>query len=215
MDSLHQKVLDLMEGKNGRLLDAGAGTGELSKALSDMGFSVSSCDIALGDFKYGKCRKVDLNGKMPYGENSFDHMVCSEVLEHVENPHNLLREANRVLKKGGCLVISTPNIANVFSRAKFLLTGKFFCFSDEERRLGHLNPIAWWELEEALQKHGFMVEKISSNAHLMLSGCDSPSSSMKRSAARLMYLILYPFIRPKNIELLKGDSLIFVARKVE
>lgn len=214
MDSIHQTVLKLMEGKSGSLLDAGAGTGELSDALKRAGFDVSSCDIRPEDFRHGKCRRVDLNGKVPYRKNRFDHMVCSEVVEHVENPHSLLREANRVLKKGGYLVISTPNIANVFSRVKFLLTGKFFCFSDEERRLGHLNPVTWWEMKEALQKHGFEVEKISSNAHLMLSGCESAANECKRFAARLACLALYPFIQPKDMELLKGDSLVFLARKV-
>lgn len=214
MSSLHARFTEFMSYKSGRLLDAGAGEGNLSAALSDMGFEVTSCDISPGDFRHGRCIKVDLNGRMPFKDSQFDHAVCAEVVEHIENPHNLLRELNRVIKKGGTLVISTPNIANVFSRIKFLLTGKFFCFSDEERRLGHLNPIAWWEMEEALQKHGFKVEKISSNARLMLSGCDSPSSLMKRTAARAAYMLLYPFIRPKDIELLKGDSLIFAARKV-
>lgn len=214
MDTLHKQILGFMAEKKGKLLDAGAGTGELSRALSDMGFSVSSCDIEPDVFRHGRCRKVDLNQDLPYRKNEFDHVVCSEVVEHIENPHHLFRQVNRVMKKGGTLVITTPNIANVFSRVKFLLTGKFFCFSDEERRLGHLNPVAWWELDEALQKHGFVVEKVSSNAYLMLSGCDNPSSAMKRSAARAIYLILYPFIKPKNIELLKGDSLVFLARKV-
>jgi len=215
MNDLHQKILELMEGRSGSVLDAGAGTGDLSHALQSAGFNVFSCDIAPDDFKHGKCRKVDLNGRMPYKNNTFDYVVYAEVLEHVENPHHLLREANRVLKMGGTLIISTPNIANVFSRIKFLLTGKFFCFSDKERKLGHLNPVAWWELEEALRKHGFRTEAMVSNSHLRLSGCDNMSSAARRFTARLAFLILYPFIGPKNMEILRADSLIFMARKVK
>lgn len=215
MDRLHLKIIGLLSGETGSLLDAGAGGGELSRALIDNGFKVKSCDIQPRDFKYGRCYRVDLNGRLPYKNSEFDNVVCAEVLEHLENPHNLLREFNRVLRKGGILVISTPNIANVFSRIKFLLTGKFFCFSDEERSLGHLSPVTWWELDETLVKYGFRVEVVTSNAHLMLSGCKGSVVSAKRMVVKIAYLFLYPFMQPKNKELLKGDSLIFKAIKVK
>jgi ubiquinone/menaquinone biosynthesis C-methylase UbiE len=217
MDSMHSKVALFLKGEQGRILDAGAGEGDMSKVLHEMGFEVFPCDIEPSGFKFGalNCVKADLNKGIPYKNSYFNHAICIEVVEHLENIHFLLEELNRVIKVGGSLVISTPNIANVFSRLKFLFSGKFFCFSDEERRLGHLNPIAWWEMKEALKKHGFRVEKISSNAHLMLSGCDNASSILKRSAVRFAYILLYPFIKPKNTELLKGDSLVFMVEKVK
>lgn len=215
MNSLHAKFVELLNGGSGRLLDAGAGTGELSDALSKIGFEVTPCDISPRDFKYGNCKKVDLNQDLPYGKAEFDHMVCSEVVEHIENPHHLLREANRVLKRGGTLVISTPNIANVFSRVKFLFIGKFFCFSDEERRGGHLNPVSWWEMGEALEKHGFRLEKRAAGTNLLLSGCAGSRMAAKRALARFSLLILYPFIKPKDAVLLKADSVVFMAKKVK
>jgi hypothetical protein len=69
-------------------------------------------------------------------------------------------------------------------------------------------------MKEILEKYGFRQEKITSNAYLMLSGTSGGSSSAKRAAARVAYVLLYPFIRPKDKDLLMGDSLIFVARKV-
>ncbi len=214
MDNLHQKILELMAGKEGKLLDAGAGTGELSAALSGMGFKVSSCDIHPKDFRHGSCRKVDLNRDMPYKKNEFDHVVCAEVVEHIENPYHLLRQANKVMKKGGCLVITTPNIANVFSRLKFLITGKFFCFSDEERRLGHLNPIPWWEMEEALEKCGFKVEKKVASANLLISSRGGAAAA-KRALARLSMIVLHPFMKPKSGVLLKADSIVFLSVKAK
>lgn len=213
MDSLHCKFMEMMSGKSGKVLDAGAGTGEISKALSDMGFGVTSCDIAPRYFKYRKCAKVDLNSPMPFRSSFFDHVVCAEVIEHLENPHNLLREFNRVIKNGGTLVISTPNIANVFSRVKFLITGKFFCFSDKERILGHLNPVAWWEMEDAFQMHGFRLDRRASSADLKISGCSGGMASAKRTLARL-FLLMLPFIKPKDSVLLKADSIIFAVTKV-
>ncbi len=49
--------------------------------------------------------------RFPYGDNSFDLVVWSEVIEHLtENPVHTLGEIHRVLKPGGCVVISTPNV---------------------------------------------------------------------------------------------------------
>jgi SAM-dependent methyltransferase len=46
-----------------------------------------------------------------------------EVIEHIENQPQLIREIQRVLKPGGVVVITTPNILNVMSRLRFLFTG--------------------------------------------------------------------------------------------
>src|SRR5215831_3044766 len=50
------------------------------------------------------CSALDL----PFAENEFDTVVSTEVLEHVPDPLRALREMHRVLKPGGCLVLSTP-----------------------------------------------------------------------------------------------------------
>jgi SAM-dependent methyltransferase len=213
-DPLHEKISEFFIGKSGKVLDAGAGEGELSKALMDLGLKVTSCDVDPKAFIFGKCIKVDLNRNLPFDKGSFDYVVCAEVAEHVENLHQIIREFNRVLKKGGFLAISTPNIAGVFSRLKFLFTGKFWCFSDEERRLGHLNPITWWEMTDALKTHGFNIESIGSNNQMALSGDPGARTRLMRVLARLAYIVLRPVLKPKNPEILKGDSLIFFARKL-
>lgn len=47
--------------------------------------------------------------KMPFEENSFNKVVMSEVLEHVDNDQQVLKETIRILKPGGLLVVSTPS----------------------------------------------------------------------------------------------------------
>jgi SAM-dependent methyltransferase len=214
MDPTHKVILGMLEGeKKGKLLDVGAGQGELSDALIGMGFDVSACDIDASGFKSkAQFKKADLNKGIPYNDRSFDIAVCIEVSEHIENPHHLARELSRVLKPGGKLIISTPNISNVFSRIKFLLVGTFFCFSPEERRLGHLTPIPHWEMEETLERHGFSVVQVRANRHLQIPG-KGLGGYFKRMFAWAAFMLLYPVIRPRNTELLKGDSLIFVGRK--
>jgi len=57
---------------------------------------------------------VDLNTqKLPYQDASFDLVTCTEVIEHIEHYRETLREMFRILKPGGVLVVSTPNILNL------------------------------------------------------------------------------------------------------
>ena len=46
--------------------------------------------------------------RLPFPDNSFDGVICSELLEHVETPLDVLREAWRVLKPGGILIGGAP-----------------------------------------------------------------------------------------------------------
>jgi ubiquinone/menaquinone biosynthesis C-methylase UbiE len=68
-------------------------------------------------------RRGDLNAALPYEDESFDHVVCVEGLEHIENPHQAVREFRRVVRRGGHLVVSVPNILNIEERLKWLLYG--------------------------------------------------------------------------------------------
>jgi ubiquinone/menaquinone biosynthesis C-methylase UbiE len=51
---------------------------------------------------------VELEAPLPFGDNSFDLVVCTEVLEHVRDVQLLLSEARRVLEPGGRLAVTTP-----------------------------------------------------------------------------------------------------------
>ncbi len=212
MDPAQAKAAELLEGRSGTVLDAGAGAGELSESLQKMGFSVTSCDIS-PDSCSVKCDKVDLNKPLPYTK-PFDHIACMEVIEHLENPYHLIREFARLTKKGGVLILSTPNIANIFSRLKFFLTGEFFLFSPAERQSGHIRPLAFWEVKEILEKSGFRLQEIHTNNYLKLCGIETAGVKKKRVITKTVSLLFSPFIKPKNKEIVQGDSLIYVAEKV-
>ncbi len=100
-EGTHEKIITyLQDGEKGELLDIPAGTGALSVKLKDSGFECYCCDItseyfgAQGvEFKMG-----DLNNILPYETDYFDYVTCSDGLEHLENPHNAIREFSRILK---------------------------------------------------------------------------------------------------------------------
>jgi len=204
VDSTHAKVLQLLEGKKGRVLDAGAGDGGLTKHLVKQFSDVEACDILQKSAFKCDCdyKNVNLNQKWPYKDKSFDVVCLVEVIEHVENPWHTIREAKRVLKKGGTLVMTTPNVMNLLSRVTFLLKGRFFCFGVDEFKINHhLNPITWYELEIILKQENMVVEQLTANKMLNW-------REIKKAASVLMTLPLFLLLKPKNRVLQLGEILV-------
>jgi len=134
-ENVHEVVLELLKAeKPGKILDVGAGEGALTKSLMQRGFDVEPCDLNPEQFKIAtkKCRKVDLNQPLPYSNESFDFVVCVEVIEHLYNPWFVISELRRVLKENGKLIISTPNILSIKSRMRFFVYGEHFGFNSKQ-----------------------------------------------------------------------------------
>ena len=107
------------------LLDASCGDGVSSRTYREMGYAVTPTNFDPADFTVPDmtCMKVDLNHPWPFCDGEFDVIVLQEVIEHLENVPFTFREGQRVLKPGGVLVFSTPNMLSWNSRLRFLLTG--------------------------------------------------------------------------------------------
>jgi SAM-dependent methyltransferase len=113
-------------GRVRRVLDLSVGEGDTSRILSGKGFEVVATEYlappVLGP-SILRLGGVNLNDPLPFKDNTFDGVNLVEVIEHVEHQPQLIREIGRVLKAGGVVVISTPNVLNMFSRLRFLFTG--------------------------------------------------------------------------------------------
>ena len=97
-----------------RVLDIGSGGGFLAATLSDSGYQVIGIDPAMATVRDAATHvtatfAVARGEKLPFADGSFESVVCSEVLEHVENPGAVMAEISRVLCPGGVLVFSLPN----------------------------------------------------------------------------------------------------------
>jgi len=103
------KLLD----KGDRLLDIGCGNGTLcyfarSKYSEVCGVDISKTALKIAERRGMKTEKVDLNGEeLPFPSNYFDAITCLDVIEHIFEPRDLIKEINRVLKRGGCCDFST------------------------------------------------------------------------------------------------------------
>jgi ubiquinone/menaquinone biosynthesis C-methylase UbiE len=98
-----------------RVLDAGCGAGSGSSELSTVAASVTSFDIAREAVELAASTYVGPHytqascAKLPFKDASFDLIVMYEVIEHVFDWPDVLREARRVLAPAGHLIVSTPN----------------------------------------------------------------------------------------------------------
>ncbi len=109
-------------------LDLGAGTGALCVRLKEAGYTTLACDMFPEMFACPgvECRRVDVHGVLPYEDASVDLVAAFELVEHLESHRFLFSEVARVLRPGGALVFTTPNIMSLKSRVKFLFTGCFY-----------------------------------------------------------------------------------------
>lgn len=99
--------LSLIEQCNGlTALDAGCREGSQTKMLMEKGYRVTPVDIVK---LFPEAEVVDLNKSLPFSDNSFDLIFCSEVLEHLIDPFFTVKEFNRILKPSGKIIITTPN----------------------------------------------------------------------------------------------------------
>ena len=108
-----------------KVLDAAAGQGSLTAFLHHRGWEVDCADIMpeLLNVEGLTCRKVDLNRKLPYEDESFDAVVCANAIHRLFNPAGAIREFHRILRPGGRLYLNANNYATVDLRLRFLLYG--------------------------------------------------------------------------------------------
>lgn len=151
-----------------KVLDLGAGRGELSEKLLALGHDVTAVERYTPQFE-AKVPLVDadLNGTWPFADGAFDAAMAVEILEHLENPRYFLRELSRVLKPRGVAIVSTPNITALLSKVIFAACGQWDLFFNHPWRLrdpysadvqGHITPLPMWLLEHHAKDAGFVVE---------------------------------------------------------
>lgn len=131
---MHRKkidtVLSMLEGIKGRkLLDIGCGDGLIAELLAKkIGAKPFGLEISKSAVKKAKKRGIDANvfdiseKDLPYKDDYFDVIFAGDVIEHIYNTEDILKEIKRILKPEGVFIATVPNIASWYNRG-FLLIG--------------------------------------------------------------------------------------------
>jgi SAM-dependent methyltransferase len=100
--------------------------------------------------------------RIPYADDSFDFVFCTEALEHMLDPLVCLREIFRVLSPRGCFLMTTPNLARAANRFKLMFWGASVSFPLHQSIMynkgnwrPHLREYTLAELRELFKDAGF------------------------------------------------------------
>lgn len=151
--SLHQDVFNMIKSyiKPGmNALDFGCGQGAFAQRLVDAGLTVDVCDLDTKQVKANVNNKyeIDLNmGVKDRIPGKYDLIMALEIIEHLHDPWMYLDNCISLLKPGGIIVISTPNISNYVSRLRFFMRGSLLAFERNDLSHGHITPLSFIQLE--------------------------------------------------------------------
>lgn len=196
--------------KPSRVVDLAAGEGAFSVKLKELGHEVLAVDASLDNWKVPEIELQIQNldsefaEKIQSNDNKFDAVVAIEIIEHLENPFRFARECAKLLKPGGLLFLTTPNVEAVYSRLIFLYTGRLNSFGEYETvRPAHITPIFKWKLDMLLEEAGFEIVREVFNPQVY-----APGTNLKIKISAFLARILKPFVKGEK----GGESRIITAR---
>ena len=158
----------------GPVLEIGSWPGDFAVCLKRLGFDISGVDIdptrAADRFARERIRveRCDVErDALPFSDQSFEYIFLTEVIEHLyANPFHALAELRRVLRPGGRMLVSTPNLTRWENRILFAL-GRPLIFLDSPHEafttkaavghMGHLRLFSPPELRVMLTETGFRI----------------------------------------------------------
>lgn len=138
----------------GRLLDVGAATGFFLRVARDAGWDVSGVEISKEATAEAVRNGINMHtGRLEtasFNDASFNCITMFDLIEHVTNPHTLIKKARDLLSTEGLLVINTPNIGSLYAR---ILGKGWHLLCPPE----HLTLFSKKSITTLLSQHGFEI----------------------------------------------------------
>lgn len=175
------RIASRFAGKVERMVDLGCGDGEIAlmfneklKAREVYGVDINERAISLARQRGIKAYPANLSeNSLPFPNEFFDLVLSLEAIEHLINPDNMLKEAYRVLRRDGYLLISTPNLASWVNRLLLLLGYQPYNVEVSTETMigvpirkgvfggpaGHIRAFTLRALKRALEYYGFRIMK--------------------------------------------------------
>ena len=193
-----------------RVIDLAAGTGAFLARLRDLGYSdLAAVELNVDGFNVAGVtpQPVDLNSAFAGGAlpaEAFDLVSAIEIIEHLDCPRAFLRNVHGILRDGGHLLLTTPNVASWLGRLRFLLSGELRQFQrrdyDYQR---HISPTTHVQMRLMLEEVGFELVSMRTAGTFF--------GPVKRG-------LVWPAVMAARLlwgSLADGDVVIYLARKAK
>jgi methionine biosynthesis protein MetW len=195
MEDKIKKVVSLLEEfRGGQILDIGCGDGYITDVIGKAvgaemhGIDIGEAPIRMAVSRGIKVKNMNIDGKrLPYKDNSFDAVFCGDIIEHVFDTEMLLENVHRILRPGGAVVLTTPNIAAWYNRF-FLMFGYMPVWIESSTTKyvgnpfmkecpGHIRAFTKRSLRELFEMKNFRIDKIEG---CNIKGCKQYSENKER-----------------------------------
>lgn len=155
----------------GTVLDIPAGGAIQARALTALGYRVVAVELFPAAVPKAQAAWIcaDANERLPFRDQSFDYVLSREGIEHLEDQMGFLRECARVMRPGGKIVLTTPNLMHLSARASAFLTGQ------RNLRRGLINEIQTPRSrnpQRIYHGHAFMLDYYRARYMMRLAGFD-------------------------------------------
>jgi 2-polyprenyl-3-methyl-5-hydroxy-6-metoxy-1,4-benzoquinol methylase len=148
------------------ILDIGSGIGIFNNVFRELGFrDIFALDLDENSLEYNDANKKiihNLEKKLPFPNNYFDLCFASEIIEHLDNRLNLIKEIHRVLKPGRYLFLTTPNRDSLIAKfdkliGRFVVDGWWNGHNYQHKYVYSFN-----EIIELIKNNGFKIARVGS-----------------------------------------------------
>jgi len=202
--------------RSGRLLDVGCSAGFFMKVARDQGWDVSGLEYSsdsaqLGRDLYDFNIQIGALSSHHYQPNSFDAVTLWDVIEHLPDPLESLRQALELLVPGGHIALSTPNIDGLFPRLSYL-PGKLLNYWPHPAPPAHLSQFSVRTLGRMLKRAGFEVV-CAETRRIPLDYSFGSVRELLRMPKRLVYAAVFAPVALIAPWIGQGDEVVMIARK--
>jgi 2-polyprenyl-3-methyl-5-hydroxy-6-metoxy-1,4-benzoquinol methylase len=196
----HARLLELTLADGPRdVLDVGCSSGYLAEPLSAAGARVVGIELDPDAAAVARahCAEVlvgDVEGMaLPFAPTSFDAVVCGDLVEHLRDPGAALARLRPLLRPGGRLVLTTPNVANWAIRLS-LLAGRWRYTERGILDRTHAHLFTRKTLVETVEAAGYGILELDHTAPVPLVGTPSVERAAHAVAGIRPSLFAYQFV---------------------
>jgi glycosyltransferase involved in cell wall biosynthesis len=212
--SSHKTVIDMLNAKeNQRILDIGCGDGLFAEHINNKNYKAGVDFVPVSENikkNFDKYYQYDLNEGLPdelINESKFDYILMLDILEHLQNFDKIIERSKKVLKENGKIIISLPNIANIYVRLN-LLIGRFPYKDKGILDRTHLRFFTLGAIKKLVNKHLLNIVKIKVTPIPII---EVLPAFMKNNVGRVLNVIL--FIKAVIWKRLMGYQFIFIVEQ--